>query len=498
MKLKTILASALLLAGLFVWLPASAQNSGGLPGLTCYVSSTDSSSAVVTVVPALPGTPDYVAGVADYRIRGVNRDGSLNTTVKYFGLDYGSAAQTPPFPLEISVEINDMLPKAATYVIEAVSQLGPAPMAQSYNAGNTQLTPMKSSMAGCDIIGGNMGMTPDGLTSINGQGPTTDVPVVLARSAPFAAAGTGKLVLPSQPGESQIAQSQFNGGTVSEPTIGPLGTDTESMTLTTTNKTKWAVQVNNADTRDTSVFIQDRHLMDVLFDGGTPGSNNPLHQGHGALAISPMATFDFSGGKILHATAEFDAQFENDGRRWIAFDLAPVGEPITDFDFFESTPNQVSATNRALFVQIGATGVTTDLYDTVTRDTPITGALGQAPIWTPRGGPWSDVPNGRGLDFRSTFNLYVSQSHVWLFQDGESLVDAVIPNGGLAWTKCTVSFVHYLYHSGNAENETVVPYWTAGGTVPTSDERHWDNLGVGVLPDGASVPAPVSAAAPKF
>src|SRR5262249_905022 len=125
--------------------------------------------------------------------------------------------------------------------------------------------------------------------------------------------------------------------------------------------------------------------------------------------------------------------------------------------------------------------------------------------------------NGLGFDNRSRIDLFISQTHAALFQDGHLLVQSDIPAGSFPWFNqpLKVYFTHYLYHTAAERLEMLGsgPRWPYGcylangyifndpvtGTTlaensqcgfalppgfgfQNSDERHWDNMGFEVLP----------------
>ncbi|HEX5323783.1 MAG TPA: hypothetical protein VFW40_08355, partial [Capsulimonadaceae bacterium] len=96
----------------------------------------------------------------------------------------------------------------------------------------------------------------------------------------------------------------------------------------------------------------------------------------------------------------------------------------------------------------------------------------------------SDYQYGRGLDDRSRFDLFISQKHFAVFEDGRKVYDYNLPKP-LPFTTARVYFTHYVYHTGNEINELrqgkpFETFWI--DAMPWSDERHWDNMGFEVLP----------------
>ena len=130
--------------------------------------------------------------------------------------------------------------------------------------------------------------------------------------------------------------------------------------------------------------------------------------------------------------------------------------------------------------------------------------------------PANRTSNGLGLDDRSGYDLFLSQTRAALFQDGHLIVESDIPAGSLGWATGPLRayYTHYVYHTANEVNDltrgfhTCYPmnaFWfndprqgtpadrtpckTAyppGYGFPHSDERHWDNMGFEVLPASAA------------
>ncbi len=375
-------------------------------------------------------------------------------------------------------------------VVQAVNELGPVPPGSLYNSDNQ---PRYPAMAG--MLGSNEGPTPDGNVSINGQGPATDNPQPIAQSQPIVVSPTNAPVLPSASNASQVFFDSFTnaeGATfrrVAYRAQVPSGTsDNMEYTLNAGTPQAWTLQYLGADTTDSQPMIDRNHFMDILFDAGTPNISSPLHIAHGVMAMSPDQTADFSGGRVLHVTMEVDAHFS--GRRWVGINLAPATDPLVNWytngghintsdqavflQFFPGTcdlsifTGPTSATNpNPTGIDLWGSGLTTPVYCTYARQTIDYGG------------------NGLGLDDRSRFDLFISTTHVALFENGLLLAQSTIP-GGLPFTQAKVYFTHYVYHTANdvLDLQNSAPwetYWLH--SFPYSDERHWDNLGFEVLPD---------------
>jgi len=458
---------------------------------------------------------DYrpVAGAKDYRVLDVSNP----VLVKYAGLmrylsdPYGNKrfakgpdGVMPVWPLQAGnvsccvgpeqlnipaneIEWNNLEDgRPHTLVVQAVDALGPVPGDNLYRADNTPVS--ANGMAGSD-----MGLTTDGLVSINGQGPHTDAPRVIAQSAPFVVqANSAVAPVPSRPDAQQTFLDTFDDGeAASFKRAGPVDPRAGSMTYTLNagSRKAWHIQYLNADITHSAPFIMEGHFMDNLFDGSTPGVNDPLHVAHGVMAMSPDQTADFSGGKMLHATMEVDAHV--DPRRWIAFNLAPAGDPLVDW----YGNGAINKSDHAFFAEVEPGTIKTTLFDgpnSPSDPSPhrqsLTGAAGQAAqeicrCYAP-GNPWHS--NGHGLDNRSRLDLFVTTTHFAYFEDGGLVAQGDIP-GGLGFDAAKVYFAHYLYHSDLDHQELQSSPWETYwlNQMPYSDERHWDNMGFEVLPPAA-------------
>jgi hypothetical protein len=409
--------------------------------------------------------------------------------------------------------------QAHTLIVQAVDQLGPVPPCNLYDPNtNSPLMPScgMGGMGGMSGLGMNEGQTPDGNDSINGQGPYTDNPQAIATSQPFLVQANPVHVPVLSTGQAaQTFLDTFNDSEAKTlvQTARNDAAQTMSYAMNAGTPLSSTIQYQYADTRDSVPFIDGGHFMDVLFDGGTPGTNNPLHQGHGSMALSPDATATFGGGQILHLTMEVDGHLS--GRRWLSFVIVPAASPLTAFD-----PGMAfSPSNQAVFAQIFPEHCTLDILTGSNSSgnpagTSIWGAAGQAPNYCGDGNRMINYSeNGLGLDNRSRFDFFINESHAALFEDGHLVVQAAIPAGSFPWasTPVKVYYEHYLYHTDNdiseLKNGACFPensFWfndpmigtssdacginyPIGYGFPRSDERHWDNMGFEVLPS-SSVP----------
>jgi hypothetical protein len=357
------------------------------------------------------------------------------------------------------------------------------------------------------FFGADKGATPDGNLSTNGQlsycsgqAVTAHVmgtkvpagivcgdtePHAIARSAPFVVNANAALPVPSGPDAdpAQLVADRFDSGVFSHRHVtDPVGGQ-ESFSLVTP-LAAWEVRFTNVDLNASSAFVAGNHYMDVIYDGGTATRTPVVHNNHGVITLSPVRTADFSGGRILHVTFEVDGQV--DGRRWVGLNLAPANDPLVNWYNFNGPVNK---TNRALFVQVFNNHISTDILSPDPADptgTPLDTGLGS---W-PDGNRYDAYDKytytvGHGLDNRSRFDVFVSQTKIAIFEDGRRVSNdkLTIPIDYAAGVK--IYFPHYLYHTANEINDLITyssyqTFWI--NDVPYSDERHWNNMGFEVLP----------------
>ena len=413
--------------------------------------------------------------------------------------------------------------KPHTLIVEAVDALGPVPPANLYDDSNLPLVDPLPKNA---MLGSDKGPTPDGKISTNGQGPSTNNPQVIARSQPFVAQALASVAaIPSQSSATQTFFDDFSNaeGATFAQTARDDDAGTMNYTLNAGTSKEWSITYANADTENSMPFIASDHFMDMLFDGGTPGTNVPLHQGHGEMGMSPKQTADFSGGKLLHLTMEVDGHLS--ARRWLSMALSPADDPFTSFD--PQSSDGFNTSDKSLFLQffpgeatLDVTTKPTSAKDKTPEGVQLWGAAGQGLI---SGDDSSDLGgNGLGFDDRTRYDFFLTQTHAALFKDGELIQQSDMPSGSI-FPQAKVYFIHYVYHSDQEENsderdllnpDNCYPmnaFWfndpvkgTPVGDDPNqtscgvayppgfgfrySDERHWDNMGFEVLP-ASDIPA---------
>jgi hypothetical protein len=341
----------------------------------------------------------------------------------------------------------------------------------------------------------------------------------VATSQPFVVQPNQNLkAIPSSSGASQTFYDTFEdaeGATVQE-TARDDGAGTMTYSLNGGTSKEWTLEYSQANTRDSMPFIASNHFMDVLFDGATPGTPAPTHNNYGSMSMTPKPTIDMSNGKVLHMTMEVDAH--QSFRRWLGFNLAPASDPLTGWDPFGAA---VNSSDQAIFLEENDGNCTLKIFTGPADSSHTTPAQVQ-----PFNCGWDQMYNANDfdingigrLDARSRLDLFISQTHAALFEDDKLLVQADLPAGSFGWANGPIRtyFTHYLYHTdadvvdllGANINQAPLcyplnSYWfddplngqTACNTnyppgygFQYSDERHWDNMGVEVLP-ADSVPA---------
>jgi hypothetical protein len=472
-----------------------------LPELHILGVTQDNSSVKISFKP-FPGAKDYrvfdvaepavvkYAGMA--RLEGdhflMNPDGTPVVPFQENPNGTGPGVLTIPYPQIEWNLLGDNQPH--TLIVQAVNQLGPIPPGNLYNDANS---PLISNGGTVKTLGMNEGPTPDGHVSINGQGPSTDNPQAIAQSLPFVVQADPNLrAIPSLPNATQTFFDTFDdseAASLKQMVPSDPENSTATYTLNAGTNREWTIQYQGADVRDSYPMIEGGHFMDVLFDGGTPGTGIPLHVEYGLMSMTPAPTVDFSSGNVLHITMEVDLH-QND-RRWTGIELAPANDPLTHYDEFTGPLNH---SDKALFFDYGAGACDADVYTgpsagpgSIPNDTLLWGS----DVSSDR---FCDLSNfywgggGINLDNRGRLDLFITQTHAALFINGKLAIESDIP-GGLPFTQARVYFTHYLYHTGNdiGELKQYAPWETFWiNYFHWSDERHWDNMGFEVLPAGAA------------
>ena len=436
--------------------PQSAPTALGVPVQITGARPNDDS--VLVSFASVPGARDYRA-----------YDTARPDSVKYSG---GG----------LSIEMNGLDPVAgADLVVEAVDKLGP--------------------FQKMDGMAGPGAMQMDGIHSaVNGQGDPSDIPNVLASSAPFHVTCQPVSLTGSQAFFDTFRNEQ---PLVVQPMPAPAGNEFyghPDMFAEAAND-KWTVRNYGGDLINTQAFFMGNHLMDTVYDGCTPHSQGPIHNNNASVVLMPKVTADISGGRVLHVTFEVDSHF--DLRRWCDVQIAQAGDLLTQPGKLDPGNGPLRAPTRSgnsLRWKIGSEFHDLTLYrNRGTADQP---AIQQLPMinldWATGGTErfglaarirWDGVPLNNGtaqdLDKRHRFDLYLSQTHYRIMESGSVIKDADFPIGQtLPFDKCQVYFVHQLYHTANDRDELVNwnpadSYWS--NYRPWCDERHWDAMGQEVL-----------------
>ncbi len=394
----------------------------------------------------------------------------------------------------LEIEWNGLKPRIpTTLIVEAVDQVGPVPNANCTSrpaagtirgamdtGGRYMIMPMYGSNAG--LVNGADGQN---AFATNGQGEPTNRPVAIARSRPFVVTATGHPTLPSRSDATQVFFDSFPNN--EQEAIKRIGTVNAEQGREKFAMGRWTLEYVGADVLDSYPFVMNNHFMDVLFDGGTPGTNIPPHNNKTIMAMSPDQFADFSGGRILHLTMEVDAH--TDARRWLGFNLSPADDPLQNW-YVDNSHQSVNRRDEGFFVEVLGNIISSSFYDGRKPDGSIqsffiAAAAGQGTYGGYRNE--NGYQFGRGLDDRSRFDLFISEKHFAVFEDGRKVYDYNLPKP-LPFTKAKVYFTHYVYHTGNEINDLRrgAPYekfWI--DDMPWSDERHWDNMGFEVLPAAA-------------
>jgi hypothetical protein len=249
---------------------------------------------------------------------------------------------------------------------------------------------------------------------------------------------------------------------------------------------KWKLHNVQGDLQNTKHFVSGNHFMETLYDGGTPGGNNPLHNHNASFVMEAKPTADISGGKVLHVTFEVDAHMSP--RRWCDMFVGEANDTLRFPGQFAEGGGLPTAKGNLFRWEIQFDVHRAQVFKNVNgglqRTEVINAASGEAARIR-----WDQVPIYNGtqadLDRRHRFDLYLSQNRVRLVEDGHVAADNVFPAGTtLPFSKCTVYFTHEVYHTMNDRGQLMEllpdnPHWL--NYRPWADERHWDNMGFEVL-----------------
>ncbi len=445
--------------------------------------------------------PPGVTGIVDHR---AYVDGD-STTVKYAGQTVvpnpvdGAGQNGIPQYIDVptmEIELNGITRHTThTVVVEAVDCLGPFPIG---NVTSTTTNLLVSNDDPMSIGNSNEGMTLDGDNSTNGQGTTTAVPNVLACSVPVTFKLNVPQPLPSVPGVSpneMILEGFATPSTITKVSADGNGDDLFTVAIAHANNTTvlydW-IQYQTDDTA-TQAFIMRDHWMDCVFDGAPyyEFGGSVMHNNHGLAALSPHKAVAINTETITHFTFEADAHCS--GRRYISLVLAPSNDAPVNWYNGAGPFVGFNKSNHAIEFRIDVSTIDATLFngyasDGVTPDNlSITGPCASGIQYAVyRSG------QGRGIDDRSRFDFYVSQTHWRVYEDGVQVYDGgygIDPLTGkpatLGFNQARMYLAHWMYHSslGHSELQTYYPweqYWI--NDAPYGDERHENNIGFEALP----------------
>lgn len=483
----------------------------------------------------------YVAGVApEISMKNGKAAG------EYRGTPNGYVA-TAPESTELCIQMNDIDPINPTMLcVAALDKLA------RFQTQDGMMTMDSMSMAGM-VVGGpaapnalnnfiaqmNGPLAVDGFVK-NGQGDPSNVPNIIALSAPFSVSCTPFALTGTNGHGGAAFLDRFRAG-VNEPILQvPIDASiaqyaTDNAAILTNNPKVQAFQTPNwnfvnytLDNAMTKLFFMP-HFMSVVYDGGGPGApfnrgqvnadNYGLHIANGSMTMQPRAADgtnwfgDISGGKVLHVTMEVDAHVNTrrfllitlKGKDQQLFNAAPTkmhdddlrqqNRATTDANYFAWVIGG-GANELILFKNNGST--TGRPYDHLTPVAPLDSNDGLA---LTRNLVYGAEPRTNGtareLDKMHRFHLYISVNHMRVVEETPEglfsiVYDRPFENGvTLPWTQIEPVFIHEVYHTGidALDGEMYGSPALAGGPEnmhwinnrPYADERHWDNMGAEVL-----------------
>lgn len=367
----------------------------------------------------------------------------------------------------LRIEMNGLsVTSGADLIVEAVDKLGPFQKHDGFE-------------------GPGM-MQHDGskLMETNGQGDPSNVPIVLARSQTFH--------VNCQERKLTGEQVFFDNFRTSQPFVwaeppASLLPSANGLVKAFQND-KWLLYNVQGDLDNSQVFVQGSHFMDTFYDGDRPNGSGPLHNNVGSFVMTPRATADISGGKVLHVTFEVDPHMGP--RRWCDLFVAGADDPLKVPGKFLDF-NQLPTQSGNLFrweIQDAAHGA--QIFSGPNGQLRMVDLTPEYWDFPRRRMNWDSTPLSNGsmqdLDLRHRYDLYLSQTHYRIEEEGVVIKDADFPAGvSLPFNRAAVYFVHQVYHTGVERPDLTVfykpeRYWY--NYRPYADERHWDNMGFQVLP----------------
>ncbi|MES2460585.1 MAG: hypothetical protein V4671_08365 [Armatimonadota bacterium] len=418
-----------------------------------------------------------VEGAKDYRVYEPGHKHGQSFMYKYSG---GG----------LRIEVNGLDPASPVqpdYIVEAVDVLGP------YQA-ITGSTPHSE------------------MYHVNGQGPSTNIPKVLASSAPFKPV-TAKQPWPTQTGGVSLFRDTLEDTSLAATVfksvpVPPLTPTQAGMNLEFWGKWQsrfasknWLVDFLGHERGSESIFIHQRHMMEMLLDGEK--RNNNASSVLQPLVDGKEVVFDLADGKIVHITWEVDAH--NQERRWTELQLKPAGETFLNPGKFVGIGTTRRPTESGNLIRWQPTrefhtlSVFYGTPDATNPNTPNTwDAWGEMDTTYGPGNErlsmiartgWIGEPiikgnwTMEGLDLRHKFDMYLSLTEYALYEEGVLIKKARWKNP-LPFTKMSPAFIHQIYHTEvetlNSASDGYAPNYYVN--VNQTDERHWNNFGIEIVP----------------
>jgi hypothetical protein len=403
-------------------------------------------SALVSYT-AVPGAKDYRAYTVDATGAAIHPQ-----RLKYAGGSY-------------SIEVNGLNPTGVNYVvIEAVDMLGPFQ--------DCLCDP--STMASMDMI-------------INGQGPATNMPNVIATSAPVQITCMPRTV----PGTQVFFENFRNLGPIVQTPDALVNQECVTMNISSGNRlyneletAMWSFRLFDHDQANTEVFDMSSHIMDILY---------PYHDILRAkFAMFPKHYPTLSGGNTLYLSFECDPHL--DLNRTIGMVMMPASA-LLNYDQVTDNP---TTHGPSIDCQFNGPQCVVSTGDGVKQTVVSDGKVDRwQQMWA--SGPMGGGLNGPGpgdLDKRHRFVFSVSPTHMTVHEHGVLLEGITFPvaQNWLIGQPLKIVFYHYAYHlaADHIYLSGPVAVGKPGGFMfplqnywlnerPASDERHWDNIEISVL-----------------
>ncbi len=435
-----------------------------------------------------------IPGAIDYRVFDV----SDPMTVKYAGhwFEYPPATGgTVPYEDDLfrektrSIEWNG-LSGPATLVVEAVDVLGP------------YMTPQECMEH----------MPGDGHhCSLNGHGSPVNMPMVLARSAPFEAKPRANV---------HSNGSYFEGFKDDFPPFvekpNPHLPYAQFQVSGHDEYRRWEnsrmlVEGWGIDPAKTFIRAHRLHFEDVTADGR--GVTNA------SLSIRLKYVADISGGKCMRVSFEVDPRMT--GRRWCDVAVIRAGDPLNNVGKLDTPPYVLPTESGDMFRwEIKDNRHQTQLFRKVAvhNSTPeevtteelipaeeLEAWLRQREFARVFWDGWSPMANGgpHNMDRRHKFELILWKTGYTISERNHrgQLVnfsrDTFLNGVQLPFEQCEVAFIHQVYHTAAEPGEMRLAkadnqYVSIINNTPDLDVRHWDNFAIEVLdkiPDQPTLPA---------